>query len=246
MCLFNPTLSWNLSFQLSFGTTLRLVLYADPLQKILIRPCRAGSAWTVTIGCPSRLTAAGSGSKARPGETISLDNQLHAGTLHKPLTKMMKKYSALIITALTAVGGIFFFFSRMGMNDAQVLADFPAAYKNYDHAISDFSKALLTANPQSAPEPDVLKLKVDEALVELNTKASVRVSSLTKNDGDLMRIMREIADLSAKEFNTLKAVQSALVDRKADADPLAKEFADFTNQRQAAYARFRELAGRKE
>ena len=103
-----------------------------------------------------------------------------------------------------------------------------------------------TANPQSAPEPEVLKRKVDEALVELNTKASVRVSSLTKNDGDLMRIMREIADLSAKEFNTLKAVQSALVDRKADADPLAKEFADFTNQRQAAYVRFREFAGRKE
>ena len=37
MCLFNPTLPWDLSFQLSFMATLGLVLFADSLQQIFIR-----------------------------------------------------------------------------------------------------------------------------------------------------------------------------------------------------------------
>ncbi len=37
MCLFNPALPGDLSFQLSFGATLGLVLFADPLQGIFIR-----------------------------------------------------------------------------------------------------------------------------------------------------------------------------------------------------------------
>lgn len=35
MCLFNPHLPWDASFQLSFGATLGLALYADPLQNWL-------------------------------------------------------------------------------------------------------------------------------------------------------------------------------------------------------------------
>ena len=100
----------------------------------------------------------------------------------------------------------------MGMNDARYSRISLQPTNIMSLVRVDFSRR--SDRSSNAPEPDVLKLKVDEALVELNTKASVRVSSLTKNDGDLMRIMREIADLSAKEFNTLKAVQSALVDRR--------------------------------
>ena len=37
MCLFNPNLPWDLSFQLSFGATLGLVLFADPLQGLFVR-----------------------------------------------------------------------------------------------------------------------------------------------------------------------------------------------------------------
>ena len=37
MCLFNPALPGDLSFQLSFGATLGLVLFAEPLQGIFIR-----------------------------------------------------------------------------------------------------------------------------------------------------------------------------------------------------------------
>lgn len=37
MCLFNPALPGDLSFQLSFGATLGLVLFADPLQGLFIR-----------------------------------------------------------------------------------------------------------------------------------------------------------------------------------------------------------------
>jgi competence protein ComEC len=37
MCLFNPLLPWDASFQLSFGATLGLILYAEPLQQWFIR-----------------------------------------------------------------------------------------------------------------------------------------------------------------------------------------------------------------
>lgn len=123
--------------------------------------------------------------------------------------------------------------------------DFPLAYTNYEQAILDFSKAVLTSNIESAPAVDKLERKVDEKLVILNTKASVRISSLTKNDGDLMKVSLEIADLAGKELDTLKAYQSAASTRNTDLEQLAREFRDLTNQRQTAYSRYLELAGQK-
>ena len=49
MCLFDPTLPWDISFQLSFSGTLGLVLFADPLLNGL-RAC-----WRA--GCPLRWRA---------------------------------------------------------------------------------------------------------------------------------------------------------------------------------------------
>jgi hypothetical protein len=79
----------------------------------------------------------------------------------------------------------------------------------------------------------------------LNTKAAVRISSLTINDGDLMQIMLEIANLSGKELDTLNAYQRAVAGKSGNLDQLAKEFADLSNQRQTAYDRYLTLAGLK-
>jgi hypothetical protein len=160
--------------------------------------------------------------------------------------EMMKKYLVLLGIALIGVVGIFFFFFyRMGTNDAKALADFPVAYRNYDQAISDFSTVILASNPQGAPTTDGLERKVDESLLQLDTKASVRISSLTKNDGDLMKRSLEIADLARQELETLKAYQSAVADQNTDVDTIIKQFTDLKSQRQAAYSRYLELAGLK-
>ncbi len=58
-----------------------------------------------------------------------------------------------------------------------------------------------------------------------------------------MSVMLEISDLSGKELAALKAFQTAAAGKDAGADLLAKALDDLTNQRLAAYGRFRELAG---
>lgn len=60
-----------------------------------------------------------------------------------------------------------------------------------------------------------------------------------------MKVSLEIADLAGKEFDTLKAYQSAVSTKNTDLEQLAREFRDLTNQRQAAYSRYLELAGQK-
>ena len=155
----------------------------------------------------------------------------------------MRKYLILLVVALIALGGIFFyFFYRMGTNDTKALADFSVAYNKYDQSVSDYSKAVLASNPERAHVTDDLERNADAALVVLDTEASVRLSSLTKNDGDLMKVSLEIANLGGEELDTLKAYRRAVADRSTEIAQLAKEFADLTNQRQAAYSRYRELA----
>lgn len=58
-----------------------------------------------------------------------------------------------------------------------------------------------------------------------------------------MSITLEIAYLSGKELDTLKAYQRAVDDKDIDLDKLAKEFGDLTIKRQTNFARFQELAG---
>lgn len=155
----------------------------------------------------------------------------------------MRKYLTLLAVALIGLCGlVFFFFYRMGRNDAKALADFSVAYDKYDQSVSNYSKTVLAPNPESVQPTDDLERQADEALVALNTTASVRISSLTKNDGDLMKVSLEIANLAGKELDTLKAYQRAVADRSTESDKLAREFADLTSQRQAAYSRYRELA----
>ncbi len=60
---------------------------------------------------------------------------------------------------------------------------------------------------------DDVENKARDALVELNTKSSVRISSLIKNDGELMSKELEIADYSKKELDTLSTYKKAIRDK---------------------------------
>jgi hypothetical protein len=108
----------------------------------------------------------------------------------------LNKYKALLIIALILLAGIFFFFYRLYQNDVKALTNFLAAYQKFDQAVSNYSTAVFASNQDGASAADALEQKTDEALAELNTRASVRISSLIKNDGELMRAALEIEELS--------------------------------------------------
>ena len=158
-----------------------------------------------------------------------------------------KKYTVLFLIALVVAACAFalFFFYHMGATDARAIAGFPVAYHSYDQAVSAYSRAVLESNPGGAPNPDDLERKADEALAALDTQASVRISSLTKNDGDLMKASGEIAALAGKEIAALKAYRSASASQGANLEVLAQQLRDLASQRQAAYARYLQLAGLK-
>lgn len=130
----------------------------------------------------------------------------------------IKKYKLLLIPILLVLAGIFFFFN-MYINDIKALKDFVISYEKFDKAISDFSVS----------KTDELEKKADDALVELNTKATLRISSLIKNDRELMDKAREVTNLSGKEFDCLKDYR------------LTKECGDLTNERKVTYINFQSL-----
>jgi hypothetical protein len=150
--------------------------------------------------------------------------------------KIIKKYRALLIIALVVVAGIFFFFYRFYHNDVKALADFSVSYEKFDKAISDFS----------INKTDDLESKAGDTLIKLNAKATFRLSSLIKNDAKLMDQALEVADLSGKELESLRAYKRAIQSKNADLDGLAKEYGDLTSNRKTAYARFQELSGLKD
>jgi hypothetical protein len=145
--------------------------------------------------------------------------------------EIIKKYKVLLVLALLAIVAVFFLFSRMFHNDVKELTDFSASYEIFDKAISDFSSG----------ETVDLESKAGDALIELNQNASARISSLIKNDGQLMSTALEIADLSKKELDKLRAYKRAVESNRADLDGFAKEYGDWTSKRKAAYAHFRSL-----
>ena len=57
---------------------------------------------------------------------------------------------------------------------------------------------------------DDLESNAGDAFIELNIKAAARISSLIKNDGQLMSTALEIADLSKKELDNLSACKKAI------------------------------------
>jgi hypothetical protein len=153
----------------------------------------------------------------------------------------MKKYFPFLLIALITAAGVFFFFYRFYQHDMTALTDFTAAYENYDRAISAFSGPVFASKLEGTPAVDDLERNADAALAELSAKASVKISSMIKNEKEVMSTALEIADLSGKELDALKAYQQAAADKQGDLVRLAKEFADLTSSRQTAYARLLEL-----
>ena len=154
----------------------------------------------------------------------------------------IKRYRWLLLSALVVLAGLFFFY-RLYHRDVKALTDFLAASEKFDKAVSDFSTRLLAQNLEVPPPADDPERKAEEALAKLEAKASIRLSSLIKNDAELMKLTLEIARLSGKELAALRGYKGAVLDKNADLAGLAKELADLTRQRQTTYARFRELAG---
>ncbi len=155
----------------------------------------------------------------------------------------MKKYILLLILPLVGLAGIVLFFYYFGHHDSKALTEFLAAYKNYDHAISGFSNAIFAYQLDGTPVMEDVGQNADQALAELNTKASVRISSLTKHDAEIMSLTQEIADLSARELAVLKEYQKAISNHATDLKQLTIEWEDLAAKRQAAFARFQELGG---
>jgi hypothetical protein len=144
-------------------------------------------------------------------------------------------YKRLIIFILILVVSacVFFFFYRMYHDDFKALRGFIASYERFDKAISDL--------PMSAA--DDFESKAGNAVIDLSAKASLRLSSLIKNDAELMDQAIEVADLARRELEGLRVYRSEIQNKKADLDELAGESRILTSKRKAAYARFQELSG---
>jgi hypothetical protein len=137
-----------------------------------------------------------------------------------------------VLILLAAGGGAFYLFNRLYQNDMNTLVEFSAAYDQYDQAVSNFS------NPGAVPDGAGLAQKADQALAELKSRAAISLSSMIKHEKEVMGAMLEVADLSGKELDTLKAYRSAVIAKAGDADQLRQAFQDLTRQRQAAFGRF--------
>ncbi len=71
-----------------------------------------------------------------------------------------------------------------------------------------------------------LESKAGDALIELNQNASARISSLIKNDGQLMSTALEIAGLSKKELDNLSAYKRAIWDKRDITNKLLQNIVD--------------------
>src|ERR1041384_6653662 len=78
--------------------------------------------------------------------------------------------------------------------DLQSLREFRAAYDAFDHRVSDFSARANESNERGA----------DKALTDLALAASLRLSSSIKNDGAMMRTVREVSNAATQELTSLK------------------------------------------
>jgi len=131
--------------------------------------------------------------------------------------KIAKPTKWLIVSILVVSAVVFLFFFRMYRDDIKAITDFMASYEQFDKAVFFYTgKGRL----------DGLG-KANEALIELQARASLRLSSLIKNDGALMHRAREVADLCRRELEDFGMEGRRILHEK----------------RIAAYARFQELCG---
>jgi len=142
------------------------------------------------------------------------------------------KERALVAT-LAVLGGVAFFFYYFGHGDDRKMSEMAAAYGDFDRAVSELS---------TGPGPDAEK-RADEALAVLRTRAAMRLSSLTKNDAELMSQAREVTELAGNELESRKGFSRANDNKYREADELARASAELAGKRRAAWDRYRDLAG---
>lgn len=139
----------------------------------------------------------------------------------------------LFIPVLAVSAGVVVFFHVMYRDDIKALRSFMASYEKFDRAASD-----LSVGGADDPEGDA-----GRAAADLASKASLRLSSLIKNDAGLMDQALEVADLARMEVESLKAYRLGIKNEDADVNELAEASHALTGRRKEAYARFRELGG---
>ncbi|MCJ7581461.1 MAG: hypothetical protein MUP98_13120 [Candidatus Aminicenantes bacterium] len=150
--------------------------------------------------------------------------------------KIIKKYKWLIVLVLVMSAGICFIFCHFYLNDVKALKEFSALYEIFDEAMTEYS----------LNRTHDLESIVEDAFIELDSKASFRISSLIKNDSELMDLIPEVARLSGKELDSLKFYTRSVREKNTDLAGLAEKYSTLSSQRKAAYARFLKLAGVKD
>jgi len=146
---------------------------------------------------------------------------------------MIKRYKWPLILVLALLAGAFFVYDHFYQSGIRAVEGFSASYDHFDKAVSDLS-ANMTDDSES---------KARAALAELKAKAAFRLSSLIRNDGELMNQAHEVADISGREMASLEAYRRAIQNKNANLDELAREYGDLAGKRKAAFAHFRELGG---
>ena len=139
----------------------------------------------------------------------------------------------LLILVLAVAAGVFLFFYVMYRDDIGALRSFMASYERFDKAVSDLSVG-------GADDPES---NAGSAAADLASKASLRLSSLIKNDAGLMDQALEVADLARREIESLRAYRLGIKNENTDVDELAEASRALTDRRKEAYARFQELGG---
>jgi hypothetical protein len=96
---------------------------------------------------------------------------------------MIKRYKWPLILVLGIIAGAFFVHDHFYQRGIRAVEGFSASYDRFDKAVSDLSASM----------SDDSESKARAALAELEAKAAFRLSSLIKNDGELMNQAREVA-----------------------------------------------------
>jgi hypothetical protein len=125
---------------------------------------------------------------------------------------MTRRSRGLLIFILVLLAATLFSFDRLYLRGIQALSDFTDSYIKYDRSIEDYFKS----------EADDREGKAREAVIDLQA--------------------RKIADLSRREFESLKTYKAVIQRRDCDPSGPAIEYALLCGRRRSAYARFRELA----
>jgi len=125
----------------------------------------------------------------------------------------MRKALTLGAAAVLVLGAAFVY--RMGRHDVRALSDFAASYEQFDKAVSE------------------------QTLNDLRVKSAMKISSLTKNDGSMMKVAREVSELAASEVSLKKA--SRLENDREAAVELNGRLTALQLERKAAYAHFQRL-----